>query len=565
MTVADSYDGKKLNSPNDIVCHSSGRIYFTDPPYGIDPDPGEQGCNGVYCADTDGTVKRLFDDFGRPNGIALSPDESLLYTNDTVNRNIRVCDVNADGSVSNDRVFVDMNVEAEGNPDGMKVDVDGNIYCTGGGGVWVIDAQGNHLGTIPVPHQPTNLAFREYRHDDAVYHGAAGDMRDTVEGAGGESVLGGGGVVMPVYRVTERDFEPLSETSFEKEGLYERFDLQRRLRDRPDILEKGLYILAEEYGDWEESNRRIDLLAVDEQRRLVVIELKRSDWDSLMDLQAIRYAAMVADMTLEQAINAHQGYLRNRSRDEEEGVASLRARLTDDSEGEGVDSSKPRIILVSASFSKELTTSVLWLNRTGMDITCVKLQPWRTGDDLFLESSQVIPIPEASEYQVRLRNREEEAQQQQSEASTVETFEGSGQFRQAIQAAREGWKPFLSELLKLAESLEEQGLAKLVTRVGSYNTVLRVHLPDRERGFFYVYKNRPGYGYLSFSSPLQLEKLAPRSKERLEQTVGSLSTLWELPEGFIEVMTDAYREASGQPAALATTESSGGSESTNSD
>ena len=158
-TVADSYGGKKLNSPNDIVCHSSGRIYFTDPPYGIDPDPGEQGCNGVYCADTDGTVHRLFDDFGRPNGIALSPDESLLYTNDTVNRNIRVCDVNADGSVSNDRVFVDMNVPAEGNPDGMKVDVDGNIYCTGGGGIWVIDAQGNHLGTIPVPHQPTNLAF----------------------------------------------------------------------------------------------------------------------------------------------------------------------------------------------------------------------------------------------------------------------------------------------------------------------------------------------------------------------------------------------------------------------
>ena len=158
-TVADSYDGKKLNSPNDIVCHSSGRIYFTDPPYGIDPDPGEQGCNGVYCVDTDGTVNRLFDDFGRPNGLALSPDESLLYVNDTVNRNIRVSDVNADGSVSNGRVFVDMNVEAEGNPDGMKVDVDGNIYCTGGGGIWVIDAQGNHLGTIPVPYQPTNLAF----------------------------------------------------------------------------------------------------------------------------------------------------------------------------------------------------------------------------------------------------------------------------------------------------------------------------------------------------------------------------------------------------------------------
>ena len=133
-----------------------------------------------------------------------------------------------------------------------------------------------------------------------------------------------------------------------------------------------------------------------------------------MDLQAIRYAAMVADMTLEQAIDAHRAYLRNRRQDEDEGVSKLMAQVTDDIEGGGLDSIKPRIILVSASFSKELTTSVLWLNRTGMDITCVKLQPWKTEENLFLESSQVIPIPEASEYQVRLRNREEEAQQQQT-------------------------------------------------------------------------------------------------------------------------------------------------------
>ena len=158
-TVADSYDGKKLNSPNDIVCHSSGRIYFTDPPYGIDPDPGEQGCNGVYRADPDGSVHRLFDDFGRPNGLAFSPDESLLYVNDTTNRHIRVSNVNADGSLSNDHMFIDMNVEVTGSPDGMKLDVQGNVYCTGGGGIWVIDPQGNHLGTIPVPQQPTNIAF----------------------------------------------------------------------------------------------------------------------------------------------------------------------------------------------------------------------------------------------------------------------------------------------------------------------------------------------------------------------------------------------------------------------
>ena len=158
-TVADSYNGKRLNSPNDIVCHSSGRIYFTDPPYGIDPDPGEQGFNGVYRIDPDGAVVLLYSDFDRPNGLAFSPDESKLYINDSHRRHIRVSDVNPDGSLSNDRVFIDMNVEAEGNPDGMKLDTQGNVYCTGGGGIWVIDPSGDHLGTIPVPEQPANLAF----------------------------------------------------------------------------------------------------------------------------------------------------------------------------------------------------------------------------------------------------------------------------------------------------------------------------------------------------------------------------------------------------------------------
>ena len=120
---------------------------------------------------------------------------------------------------------------------------------------------------------------------------------------------------MAVYRITNRQFEPLAETSFETEKLYERDDLQRMLRDRADLLEEGLFVVAEEYGDWEESNRRIDLLALDGEGRLVVVELKRSDQDSLMDLQAIRYAAMVANMTLDQAIDAHRGYLRERGMD----------------------------------------------------------------------------------------------------------------------------------------------------------------------------------------------------------------------------------------------------------
>ena len=95
------------------------------------------------------------------------------------------------------------------------------------------------------------------------------------------------------------ELEPLAETSLETENLYERCDLQRMLGDRPDLLEEGRFIVAEEFGDWEESNRRIDLLGLDGEGRLVVVELKDSDQDSLMDLQAIRYAAMVASMTLD--------------------------------------------------------------------------------------------------------------------------------------------------------------------------------------------------------------------------------------------------------------------------
>ena len=127
---------------------------------------------------------------------------------------------------------------------------------------------------------------------------------------------------MAVYRITNNEFEPLAETSFETEKLYERYDLRRMLHDRPHLLEEGLFIVAEEYNDWEECNRRIDLLALDGEGRLVVVELKRSDQDSLMDLQAIRYAAMVANMKLDQAIDAHCEYLRQRGMDGDADVLS---------------------------------------------------------------------------------------------------------------------------------------------------------------------------------------------------------------------------------------------------
>ena len=159
VTVASRWDGKRLNSPNDVVVHSSGRIFFTDPPYGIEPEQAEIGSNSVYRIDADGSVTLLESDFDRPNGLAFSPDESVLYIDDSARRNVRAFDLQADFSLINDRVFIDMDVEERGNPDGMKVDTEGNLYVTGAGGVWVITPDGTHLGTIVFPELPANLAF----------------------------------------------------------------------------------------------------------------------------------------------------------------------------------------------------------------------------------------------------------------------------------------------------------------------------------------------------------------------------------------------------------------------
>ena len=214
---------------------------------------------------------------------------------------------------------------------------------------------------------------------------------------------------MALYRVDEAagSLSEIPETSLSGEGMRERGDLQRWLRDHPGALEPDLFVLTEEYSDWADSGRSIDLLALDGEGRLVVIELKR-DEGAFMDLQTLRYAAMVAHMTFAQAVEAHDRYLRRR------GIAGdARERILDhltaveDADPE-IDSSRPRILLAARDFPRELTASVLWLNDTGLDIRCVRLLPYRVGDDLVLDVAQVIPLPEAEEYMVRIRDREAE-------------------------------------------------------------------------------------------------------------------------------------------------------------
>ncbi|MEZ4825272.1 MAG: SMP-30/gluconolactonase/LRE family protein [Bacteroidia bacterium] len=167
-TLADNYEGKRLNSPNDGTFHSSGALYFTDPPYGLEKnvdDPlKEIPFQGVYRRATDGTVTLLTDELSRPNGIAFSPDEKILYVanSDPARAIWMAYDVQDDGSIANGRVFFDatsMVPNAQGLPDGLKVDDSGNLFATGPGGVLVFSPDGRHLGTIMTGQATSNCAF----------------------------------------------------------------------------------------------------------------------------------------------------------------------------------------------------------------------------------------------------------------------------------------------------------------------------------------------------------------------------------------------------------------------
>jgi len=165
--LADHYDGKKFNSPNDVIVGPDGALYFTDPT--LDLVAGEKQeipFQGVYRLDDKGNVQLLTKDLTQPNGLAFSPDGKHFYIDDSEQRNIRVYDAASDGTLSNGRIFgEEPGAKHDGVPDGIKVDKNGNLFVTGPRGIWVWDAEGNHLGTIALPEQPANLTWgdKDYR------------------------------------------------------------------------------------------------------------------------------------------------------------------------------------------------------------------------------------------------------------------------------------------------------------------------------------------------------------------------------------------------------------------
>lgn len=160
-TLADRFERKRLNSPNDLVVKRDGSVYFTDPPYGLkNVKDRELPFSGIYRIAVDGKLSLLSKDMPFPNGLAFSPDETRLYVVDSEANQLQVFDVKADGSLGKPRLFASIGLAGSNDgPDGIKLDAHGNIFCTGPDGVWILSPDGRLLGKIPMPEVPSNLAF----------------------------------------------------------------------------------------------------------------------------------------------------------------------------------------------------------------------------------------------------------------------------------------------------------------------------------------------------------------------------------------------------------------------
>lgn len=212
---------------------------------------------------------------------------------------------------------------------------------------------------------------------------------------------------MAIYSFQENSLQKLEPTTFDSEGILERPHLQAALRQQIDVVAPNCLVISEEFSEWSESQRRIDLLAVDGDANLVVIELKRNETGEQMELQALRYAAMVSKLTFHSTVKIYQKYLdsQNSDRDAEN---SLLEFLGWEEPQESAFALDVRIVLVASNFSQELTTSVMWLNEKNIDIRCVRLTPYKYQNQLLVDVRHIIPLPEAESYRIKIKQQLEE-------------------------------------------------------------------------------------------------------------------------------------------------------------
>ena len=211
---------------------------------------------------------------------------------------------------------------------------------------------------------------------------------------------------MAIYSFNDNSLKKVDATTFNGEGILERQHLQAALKRQIDVVAPNCLVISEEFAEWTGSQRRIDLLAVNKDGNLVVVELKRTETGEHMELQSLRYAAMVSTLTFSRAVEIYQKYL-NSIGDELNAENSLLEFLGWEEPQEDDFALDVSIVLVSSDFSKELTTSVMWLNERNIDIRCVRFTPYKYQNQVLIDVQQIIPLPEAESYQIKIKQQSE--------------------------------------------------------------------------------------------------------------------------------------------------------------
>lgn len=232
-------------------------------------------------------------------------------------------------------------------------------------------------------------------------------------------------MILVVQGDAPTQFEKVQAGTFGQLSIWERTHIQEWIRRAPEVLGEELLVVSMEFDRFKQSADRLDLLALDRRGNLVVVELKRDGLAGYADLQAVRYAAMVSPMTIEKLlpyfVQYQRKYLGLKDTNTDSAKEQILSFITDNETFEEL-SNRPRIVLCSENFSTELTTTVLWLNQVGLDISCVRIMPYKVGNQIVVVPTKIIPLQEARQYLIELQQKEERREEQSSKSGRPETF-----------------------------------------------------------------------------------------------------------------------------------------------
>lgn len=357
---------------------------------------------------------------------------------------------------------------------------------------------------------------------------------------------------MPLYEMTADAFRPLAQASFADLKVRERGDLQRLLRTQIDVLGDDLYVLSEEFGDWEDSRRRIDLLAMDRQANLVVVELKRTNDGGHMELQAVRYAAMVSAMTFDRAEQIHAEYLVRMGDPAEEARKRMLSFLGWDEPDEENFAPDVRIVLVSEDFGKELTTAVLWLRDHDIDIACIRLRPYRDGEARLIDVQQIIPLPEANEYQVQIRVKEQVGRKKRAERHDLRQrfWEGLVAIARSRQMRHGNIKPGPSSGLGASSGIRGLGLNFCIAQESGVAELYidRGEAEENKRIFDHIHARRAEIEAM-FGGHLSWERLDGKQSCRIKSVIERGGYRSPEPQ-WLEIQSEMVAQMSKLEAAL---------------